>query len=322
MRRRDAIGMGAGLLALLGPGRIVRAQPAGALRLVVPNAPGILPDILARLIAANLSRVLDQPVVAENHAGANGIIAARLVARQPADGSVLMLAGASVLSFNPVLYSDLPYDPLNSFTYVGAVADTPFMLVASRRSGFTSLEQLIARARERPGAVSFASVGIGNTTHLAMEMVADAAGIEMLHVPISTANPMTSLVSGEVDSLAGPVSSLLEQVRAGTVVPLAVMEAQRLDALPATPTLLELGLRVPRVPGWYGILGPAGLPEPVTARFAEAIGTAMREPALLARMEELHLTPLLASPAELRARTGEDMAVWGDLIRRKGVRLG
>jgi tripartite-type tricarboxylate transporter receptor subunit TctC len=311
-----------GVLAALASPHPARAQERGPLRLIVPNAPGLLPDLLGRLAAAGLSRMLARQVMVENHAGANGILAAQLLTRQPADGSVLMLAGASVLSFNPVLYANLSYNVRSDFTYVGGVADTPFMLVASRKSGLASFDGLVARARERPGAVTYASVGIGNTTHLAMEMVAEAAGIEMLHVPISTTNPMTSLVSGEVDALAGPVSSLLRQVEAGTVVALAVMEPRRLEDLPETPTLAELGLQVPRVPGWYGIIGPAGLPGDATDTVATAIAAMLRDHALLARLKELRLTPLPDSPLALQARTAEDMRIWGDLIRRKGVRLG
>lgn len=321
MRRRTAILTGAGLLpALMAPA--VRAQGAGdVLRLVVPNAPGILPDILARLVAAALSRTLGRTVMAENHVGANGIIAARLVARQPADGSVLMLAGASVLSFNPLLYAALPYDPLADFVPVGTVADTPFMLVASRRSGLRSMEQVITRARERPGALTFASVGIGNTTHLAMEMVADVAGIEMLHVPISTSNPMSSLVSGDVDLLAGPVSSLLKQVQAGMAVPLAVMEPQRSPELPEAPTLAEFGLDVPKVPGWYAIVAPVGLPPDVGAELAGALRATLADPLLLTRLRELQLIPMAEDPEAVRARIRHDMAAWGPMIRRRGVRL-
>ncbi|MBR0680905.1 tripartite tricarboxylate transporter substrate binding protein [Roseomonas eburnea] len=329
MNRRELGRLLAGTVAAVGTSssrpaiaQVRQGFPHQPVRLVVPLAAGTLTDIIARLLAEPMARDLGQPVVVENRGGANGNIAAAYLKQQRPDGHAVMLAGVSMFAFNPFLYPNLPYDPARDFTYVAPVVNTPFMLVASRQIGITSVAQFLERARARPGEMTYASAGNGNSTHLAMEMVADAANIRLTHVPYSSVSPLNSLISGETDSMLSVLGSLIPHVRAGAVVPLAVLLEARAPDLPDVPTLRAEGVETPTMPGWYALVGPAGMAEEATLRVNAALQAALRDPAVRRRLRELHLDPIEGSPATIRESFERDSAVWGGFIQRRGLRLG
>ncbi|WP_207540862.1 Bug family tripartite tricarboxylate transporter substrate binding protein [Sabulicella rubraurantiaca] len=318
---------GAAATAAFGASRASFAQsatgfPAQPIRLVVPLAAGTLTDTVARLIAEPMARDLGQPVVIENRGGANGNVAASYLKQQRPDGHAVLLSGVSMFAFNPFLYPSLAYDPARDFTYIAPVVDTPFMLVASKQSGITSVAQFLQRARARPGELTFASAGNGNSTHLAMEMVAAAADIRLTHVPYSAVSPLNSLLSGETDTMLSVMGSLLPHVRQGAVIPLAVLLERRAPDLPDVPTLREAGLQAPRMPGWYALVGPAGMPEEPVQRLNAALQKALHDATVRQRFRDLYLDPIAGSPATIRESFERDSEVWGGFIRSRGLRLG
>jgi tripartite-type tricarboxylate transporter receptor subunit TctC len=217
------------------------AQEAGQpLRLIIPQPPGGATDILARLVSEPLSKELGRPVVVENRPGANGIISINALRQARPDGNTLLLGGVSIFSFNPNLYPNLPYDPWRDFTWIAPVADTPFVVVAGRHTGIRSMAEFVERARAKPESITYGSAGIGNSTHLAMEMIAESAGIRLTHVPFAGSAPaLTSIIAGDTDSMVNPLGSTLPMIREGSVVPLATLGTERSPALPEVPTLRE-----------------------------------------------------------------------------------
>ncbi|WP_198370595.1 Bug family tripartite tricarboxylate transporter substrate binding protein [Roseomonas rosulenta] len=312
------------ILPLLAP-RFAAAQawsPSGPIRVVLPQAAGSSGDIILRSMAEVMARELGQPIVVENRPGANGSIAATYVKQQRPDGQTLMLPGVSMVAFNQHLYRSLPYDPLRDFTYIAPVTNTAFVVIASRQSGFTTLRQMIDRARAEPERLTFSSAGIANTTHLAMEMLAERAGVRMTHVPFGgSPQAMTAVASGQVDAMTAVLGIALPLIRGGQVVPLAVVREARTPVLPDVPTQAEAGFPGPVVPGWFALVGSAGMADAAVARINAATRAALMDAGVRARLDAADLEPLFGTAAELRARLEQDSEVWGAFIRARGLRL-
>ncbi len=322
--RRVALMAGLGAWATL-PG-IARGQPSAfpnqPVRLLLPQGPGSGGDTVARIIADTVSRELGQPLVLESRPGANGLVAINALKQTRADGHTLLLSGVSQLSFNPHLYPNLPYDPARDFTYVAPVTDTPFVLIASRRSGVATVQDFVSQARARPGEVTYASAGIGNSTHLAAEMIADRAGLRLSHVPYSgSGQALTSVVAGQTDAMVSVLGIALPHIAAGAVAPLAVVAERRVPQLPGVPTQREAGLDAPVMPGWFAVLGPAGMPVPAVEVLNAAFRRALEDASVRRRLEENTLEPLPGTAADIRGRMEADSAVWGEFIRRRGLRV-
>jgi len=316
MKRRSLLA-----LPLAAPAAAQTPFPARPLRMILPQPPGSANDAVARIISEPLSRAIGQPVVIENRPGANGMVAINQLRQQPPDGTALLLAGVSQLSFNPHLYPNLPYDAVRDFTYVAPVTDAPFILIASRRSGITSVAQLLERARAEPGRITYASAGIGNSTHLSMEMIADRASVRFTHVPYAGAGQaMTSVISGETDVMIIVLAVALGQVRANAVTALALVAPQRLPFLPDLVTQSEAGIAAPLMPGWFALVGPAGMAEGLVTTINAAVRSALADENVQRRLAENVLVPIPGSPAELLARMQRDSQIWGDFIRARGLR--
>lgn len=312
---------GAGLAAA-GHALAQEAWPSRPIKLVVPQGPGSGSDVLARLVNDRLGQLLGQPVVIENNPAANGLVALGGVAKAQPNGYTLVLAGVSQMAFNPALYKNLPYDPQKDFTYVAPVVDTPFVLVTNPASGIKTFAQFIEAARKKGGQMTFGSAGIGNSTHIAMELIAARAGVKLTHVPYKgSAGALTAVLAGEVDAMTSVVGPALPQIQAGKAQAVAVLAGQRIAQLPGVPTVREAGLDVPPMPGWYAIAGPAGMDARTVATFNAAFQKVMNDPALHARLIELSFTPLSGGDAEMRQRASTDMAFWGDFIRRQRIQV-
>jgi tripartite-type tricarboxylate transporter receptor subunit TctC len=296
--------------------------PDHPIRLIVPQSAGSGGDVVARLLADRMGNALGASVVVENRAGANGIVAMSYVAKAPADGYTLLLAGVSQMSFNPKLYRELPYDPAKDYTYVAPVVDTPFVLVANKDAPYKTLAQLIAAAKAAPGRITYASAGAGNSTHLSTEMIASGAGIQLMHIPYKGSGPaLNAVIGGQVNLMTSVLGSALPQIQAGNVIPLAVLADRRASGLPGVPTLKEAGLDVPPMPGWFAIVGPAGMDKTVVDKLNAAVQAAITDPAVNKKLEELYFVPLQGSPEQMRTRAAQDASFWGAFIAKTGIQV-
>lgn len=296
------------------------AFPSRPIRLLVPQSAGSGGDVVARILGEKLSQDLRQPIVVDNRPGANGIVAMSAAAKAPPDGYTVLLTGVSQVSFNPHLYASLPYNPQKDFTYISPVADTPFILVASKSSGITSMSSFIEKAKRKPGGVQFSSAGVGNSTHLAMESIADKIGAQATHVAYKGSGPaLTAVVAGEVDAMVSVLGPALPQIAGGTVVPMAVLGQQRVKQLPNIPTLKEAGIDIPVMPSWYALIGPAGMDDKIVAKLNAAVQATMADPQIKAKLDALYLNPMQGTPEAIRKRALSDSTFWGEFIRKKGI---
>lgn len=296
--------------------------PQHPIRLVVPQSAGSGGDVVARLLSEKAGAALGTSIVIENKPGANGIVAASSVAKAAPDGYTLMLTGVSQMSFNPKLYKQLPYDPDKDFTYVAPVVDTPFVLVAGKVSPDKTMAQMLARAKAAPDTITYASAGAGNSTHLSTEMIALVAGIKLKHVPYKGSGPaLNAVIGGQVDLMTSVLGSALPQIQGGNVIPLAVLAPQRAADLPQVPTLKEAGVDAPTMPGWFAVVGPAGLDGALVTRLNAAFQQAIADPETNKKLKDLYFIPLTGSAEQMRDRALADAKVWGEFIDRTGVRV-
>ncbi|MGT2509594.1 Bug family tripartite tricarboxylate transporter substrate binding protein [Cupriavidus basilensis] len=294
--------------------------PNRPIRMIVPQSAGSGGDVVARLISEKLAQDLGQALVVDNRPGANGIVAMSTVAKAAPDGYTVLLTGVSQISFNPHLYASLPYNPQKDYTFISPVVDTPFVLVASKASGITSVQSFIDKAKHKPGGLAFSSAGVGNSTHLAMEVVADKLHLKMTHVAYKGSGPaLTGVVAGEVDAMMSVLGAALPQVTGGTVVPVAIMGPQRVKELPNVPTLKEAGIDAPLMPSWYALVGPAGMDAKIVTRLNTAVQAALADPQIKTKLASLYLYPVVGSADAIKQRAMTESKLWGDFIKKRGI---
>ena len=289
--------------------------PSRPIRLVIPQAPGSGADVVGRMLADSMAKDLKQSVVVDNKPGANGIIASQLVEREPADGYTLLLTSVSLVAFNQFLYKNVPYDPLKDFTFVAPVADAGFVVVASKASGITSWDDMIRKAKAHPGQLTFASAGLGNSTHLYTEMIGLRSGIKLRHIPYKSSGPaLLAVMSGEADLMTVTTATGLTQIKAGKVVGLAQSGEVRSPQLPDLPLLKEVTPDVPPLPGWYALVGPAKMDPKVTQKLAAAVNHFLQDPVTKQKLVNLFLFPIPGTPAGIQKRAEDEARIWGGLI--------
>lgn len=296
--------------------------PSRPIKLVIPQAPGSGADVVGRLLADFMSRELKQSVVVDNKPGANGIIATQMVQREPADGYTVLLTSVSLVSFNQFLYKNVPYDPLKDFTFVAPVADAGFVLVASTASGIKSWDDLVKKAKAQPDSLTFASAGLGNSTHLYTEMIALRSGFKLRHIPYKSSGPaLMAVVSSEADVMTVTTATGLAQIKAGKVVGLAQSGEARSPQLPDLPLLKELAPSVPALPGWYALVAPAKLDPKVTQKLAASVNHFLADPVSKQKLIDQFLFPIPGTPADIQKRAETEARVWGGLIRELKIQI-
>lgn len=328
MRRRCLLGhvaASAGFgLPLAGLARAAGAQdfPARPLRIVVPFAPGGAQDVIGRWIGNQLTARRGVQVIIENKAGAGGLLAADQVAKAAADGNTLLLATGGAISIAPHLNAKMPYDARRDFTAVAMLADTPMTLAVRAQSSYLSVADMLRDARARPGQVSFASTGNGTVSHLTGELFAQAAGVQLLHVPYKGAAPaMNDLLGGQVATIVTSAASIDPMVESGKARVLASFTPARLPSLRGAPTMTEAAsLGGLEVPVWVGLLAPAGTPAAVIERLAAEVGAICRLPETQERFKGLGAQPACAGPKELDKVVADDYQRWGQVIRQAGIK--
>ncbi len=296
--------------------------PAHPIRLVIPQAPGSGADVVGRMMADFMSKDLKQSVVVDNKPGANGIIASQLVQREQPDGYTVLLTSVSLVSFNQFLYKNVPYDPLKDFTFVAPVADAGFVLVASNASGIRSWDDLVKRARAQPDGITFASAGLGNSTHLYTEMIGLRSGFKLRHIPYKSSGPaLMAVVAGEADVMTVTTATGLAQIKAGKVVGLAQSGEARSPQLPDLPLLKELTPNVPALPGWYALVGPAKMDTRVTQKLAASVNRFLADPVMKQKLVDQFLFPIPGTPADIQKRAENEARIWGGLIRDLKIQI-
>lgn len=306
-----------GLLVLIAtaiPAWAEPAYPSRPVRLVVPFVAGGTTDVVARKLAALLTPELGQPVVVENRGGASGVTGTEAVARAPADGYTLLLGHNAPLSIVPNTRA-LPYDPERAFAPISLITVMPQLLVVNAQA-YPSLAALLAAARARPGALNFASGGIFTAPHLAGEMLRQAAGISIVHVPFNGSVPsVTSVVAGQVEMAFDNIGTLTPHIRGGRLRPLALAAEARSVDLPDVPTFGELGLPDVRAETWFGLLTTHGTPEAVLTLLSEKVRQALTAQEFADYLRAQAATASPTSPAEFAAFIHADLEKWRQLIR-------
>lgn len=316
--RRALLGAGA-LLPLATPA--LAAFPDQPIRVIVPWNAGGLADVVMRSLGPAMGAPLGQPIIIENRPGANGAVGTQAVARAAADGHTLILANAETHSINPLIYPRLPYNPVADFTPVTVFASGPFVLITRPNLGVNSLAEFLARVRAQPGRTTYASWGVGSTSHLAMERLIKQARLEMLHVPFTGAAPAsTALLGGQVDAMflnAGPAEAIAKD---GQAKILGVGASQRIALLPNVPTMAELGTPVDAA-NWFGLLGPKNMPAPVAARLAASAAEGLRSPAVQEVFRVQAALPVTMTPDDMRTFLASDRERWGAVVQDLNIRL-
>jgi tripartite-type tricarboxylate transporter receptor subunit TctC len=266
------------------PAAATQDYPSKAVRIIEPFGAGGGPDLLARALAPKLSKLWGQPVTVENHPGAGATAAPALVAKSPPDGYTLLL-NTSAQAYTAALSNSLPYDPLKDFIPVAALTTQPYVLVAGKPAGVTTLGELLAAATAKPGALRFASTGAGTGTHLGAVKFNSEASIKAVDVPPQAAAGIAEVLAGTIEGrttyMFAPISMVtLPAIQDGRLVALGVSTARRSSLLPEVPTIAEAGIAGFDFPIWYGIWGPAGTPAPVVARLVKDIAHVIAGPDL------------------------------------------
>ena len=321
-RRRSTTVVTIALVALTWLGLAdARAQdfPSRVIRVVVAFPAGGPTDFVARLLADKLKPLLGQNVIVENRPGANGAIGADYVAKGEADGHLLFLTTVGAVAITPHL-SKPNYDTLRDFAPVTLVMRPTTILVVKPDTPVNSAKELAALARDKPGAIPFASTGSGSTTHLALELYQSAANVKFLHVPYRGAAPaLTDLLGGQVLALFADTPVLLPHIRGGKLKPIGAASAQRNPLLPDVSTLAEQGFPDTIADNWYGLLAPAATPAPVITKLHDAFAKVLAEPDTRAKLVQSGAVPALSSPAEFATLLKSELARWGQVIRDKGI---
>ena len=308
------------VLALAAPLSMAQTWPARSIRLVVPFPPGGLIDNMARLVGSRLSQELGQPVVVENKPGAGGNLGAAEAARAPADGYTLLMASPA-LTISPAIYKNLPYQPAQ-LAPIAVLGRVPNVLLVNPASGITKVQDLVDRAKAKPGQLNYASNRNGTSLHQSSELFKRRSEAFITHVPYrGSAAAITALLSGEVDMMFDNLPSAIGQIQAGKLRALAVTTSRRSNALPNVPTLAEAGMDGFNVSAWFGVAAPSGLPTSVTVRLSNALQKIVKHPEVAAAMQRQGAEPDFMDAPAASAALAEDAAQWKQVAAFAKIQL-
>ncbi|WP_440108341.1 tripartite tricarboxylate transporter substrate binding protein [Acidovorax sp. BL-A-41-H1] len=297
------------------------AWPSKPIKWVVPFPPGGAMDVIARTLGEKAARELGQAVVVENRPGAGGNIGADYVAKQPADGYTIMITSIGMAT-NRALYPKLTYDPVRDFAPISLLAVVPNVLVVNAaNTSDRSVKDVVARAGKEPGRLTYASAGNGTSIHLAGEVFASMAGVQMTHIPYKGSGPaVTDMLGGQVDLMFDSITSARPHIQSGKLRALAVTTARRSPALPDVPTVAEAGVPGYEVSPWFAVFARTGTPPEVIARLNKVLNDAMKQPETLRKLEGVGAEPIGSTPQELATHLNRELERWGKLIQQRNIR--
>ena len=323
-RRRWALrASGAALcgMAAAAGGSLAQPYPLKPIRLIVPFPPGGGVDGVARIAFARVAESLNQQVVIDNRGGSAGIIAAETAARAAPDGYTLFFGTTATQAITPHYYRKLAYDPVKDFAPVSLIAGAGYLLVVHPSLQATTVKELIALAKAKPGALNFSSAGNGTVLHLTTELFRSMAGIQLVHVPYKGAAPaLTDLLSGQVQLAFNPASVVLPHVRTNRLRALGITSVKRSPLAPEVPTVAEAGVPGYEASGWYAVLAPAGTPQPVISRLHRELINALADRDVKERFAATGVEPIGTTPGQFAAYMRDEYAKWGKVVRAAGVK--
>jgi tripartite-type tricarboxylate transporter receptor subunit TctC len=294
--------------------------PSRPVRLVVPFSPGGTNDILGRIIGEKLGEHLGQPLVVDNRGGAGSVLGTEIVARASPDGYTLLVTSA-VLAVNPSIVRSLPYDTARDFAPVGLIGSGPYIMVVNPGVPAKNVQEFIAWVKARPGQVNYASTGAGGPPHLAAELLRITAGIDMVHIPYKGGGAvLPDLIAGRVSMFFGSIATLQPYVQAGRLRVLGVTTARRAASMPEVPTFIESGLAGYEVNGWYGLLGPRGMPRAIVERLNAELRKVLAETDTQARLAANGIEPAATSADEFAALIRSEIEKWAKVVRAAGIK--
>jgi tripartite-type tricarboxylate transporter receptor subunit TctC len=277
---------------------------------------------MARLVGQHLSQGLGQPVVIDNRGGAGGTIATEVAANSAPDGYTLFFATTGTMAINPSLYRTFKVDPLKAFDPVGSVASTTNVLVVSPALKVNSVKDLIALAKQKPGALTFGSAGNGSSNHISGELFKSMAEIDITHVPYKGSAPaFTDLLGGQISMMFDTVSSQVQHIASGKVKALGVTGKNRSEALPNIPTIAEAGLPNFEVTIWFGLAAPKGIPAEAVAKLQAQLGKVLAMPEVKAKLASHGAEPLPGTPQTFTRMVEHDTAKWSKVVKASGATI-
>jgi tripartite-type tricarboxylate transporter receptor subunit TctC len=308
-------------LALAAPAALAQGWPAKPVKLIVPFAPGGTADTLGRLVAQKLSERLGENFVAENRAGAGGVIGSELAARAAPDGYTLVVSGIASHVLAPALPKGAPYDPVRDFTHIALFGGPPAVLVVNPSLAAKDLAEFVALARSQPGRLSFGSPGNGTQGHLVCELLKQLAAIDLQHVPYKGASgAIADLVAGHIPAASTTLSTAAGQIRAGRARALAISAPARLPEYPDVPTYAELGYPQLVATVWFSLSGPANMPKDIVDRLNAEVRRALEAPELRERLRPEGIEPGRLDAREFAAFVAEEVKRWTPVVRASGAK--
>jgi tripartite-type tricarboxylate transporter receptor subunit TctC len=309
------------LLAAIATSAAAQEWPSRNIRMVVPLPAGAAVDVIGRLVASKIGERLGQTIVVENRAGASGAIGADAVAKAAPDGYTLGMATTTTHVTNAIVNPKLAYDPVRDFTPIGLIGVVPYALSVSPKLPVNSVQELIALAKSKPGALSYSSVGLGSVAHLATELLSNMSGIKLNHVPYRSASQaVIDLAEGRIDITFGTLGSSLPLIKDGKIKLLAVSTARRAKQVPDIPTIAEAGVPGFETSLWFALVAPANLPLPIAARLNKELNAILPD-AMVQRGFDVQATQ--SEPSTLQGMADlirNDLARWREIAAKAGVK--
>jgi tripartite-type tricarboxylate transporter receptor subunit TctC len=298
------------------------AYPAKPIRLICPFAAGGAADLVARVVAQQLSTRLGQQVVVENRTGASGNIGTQQVALAEPDGYTLLLGFDGTLVINPHIFAKLPFDPVKDFAPVGKIGDVPLLVLANPQIPAKTLPELIAVSKNRDGGLPYGTAGTGSTQHIMFELLNQRTGGRFVHVPYKGAAPaMVDAVGGHLPLVGAALAGSLDYIRNGKLRAIAISTSQRSKFLPEVPTLMESGMKDLVITAWHGILVPAKTPKPVIDRLSAELNATLTEPTVVERLDAIGSIAAPGTPAQLAEQIRRDLERYGQVVKAAGIKV-
>jgi tripartite-type tricarboxylate transporter receptor subunit TctC len=316
----------AALLGIAGAALALGAAPAWArfpdkpIKLIVPFTAGGATDVVGRILADEMAKVLGGSAFVENREGAAGVIGVQALAKAPPDGYTIIIAGNTLFTSHKTLYPNLPYDPQKDFEPLARVASGSHIMVVKPGSPYQDVKDLLRAAAARPGAVTYGSGGKGTSVHMAAELFQLQSGTKMLHVPYrGTSLAVNGLLAGDTDLMFDTTASAFPRIKSGQLRALAITSATRAPDLPNVPTVAEQGLPKYEALFWLGLYAPKGTPADVVQALDNAVKTVLAQEHVRKRLADVGMAPYYAGGAELGRQIATEGALWADVIKKAGV---